>query len=195
MEFGYYLMIKEAEKLGIKYLCKCADYKNPLKYTGSGVYWRRLLKKHNIVDIKTTILGHYSNAQLLREAGEWWSKKLDIVKDKSWANLCEEIGDGGPTVVGRMRICNEILQQERLIYKDDNIPDGWRLGCLPKTPKSKEAIEKSRQFHLGRKRSAETRNKMCKAIRKKRITITCDICAKQITAQNLKRHQIKCSLM
>jgi hypothetical protein len=189
MEFGYYLMIKEAKSIGLKYLCKCADNKDPIKYRGSGVYWRRALKKHNISEIETTIIGHYPTAAELREAGIYYSEKYNVVRDKEWANLCEEIGDGGSTVLNKYRAyCASDLSQMKCFNRGEDLPDGWVLG-MPKYTKSKESIEKTRRFHLGRKRSEQTRENMKNSKRRERRKVCCDVCNKLITLQNLVRHQ------
>jgi hypothetical protein len=193
MDFGYYLMVKEAVGYNIKYLCKCADYKDPIKYKGSGVYWRRILAKHKC-DVSTTILGHYKTGAELRAAGIYYSKLYNIVEDSNWANLIDEIGDGGPTTRGKVRAYNQNTLKVKCFNSFEDIPAGWLPGNYPmgSRVKTKEAVEKTRQFHLGRKRSDETRQRMRNATRKKRATLTCCNCTKQITAQNLKRHQQKC---
>ena len=188
-------MIKEVEVDGkhLKYLCKCISWKDPHKYKGSGVYWRRFLKKHNLnsTDIKTTILGMYDKKEL-RIQGEKYSKLFNVTESTSWANLCDEIGDGGATTKTRKRIYNPITKEQKFIYKDEDIPAGWLRGS-PSWKKSKEAIESTANFHKGRKRSEETRERMRNSTRKKRVTVECEICHKQFTKQNIERHSKKCS--
>ena len=98
----YYLMVKEIEQTGLKYLCKRKQYKDPmdhLKYTGSGKLWRRILKAHPEYTIKTTVLGLYDKDDLLKY-GLYYSKLWNVVESKEWANLMEEKGDGGITHTG-----------------------------------------------------------------------------------------------
>lgn len=191
MEFGYFLMIKEAIGFNIKYLCKCADYKDPFVYKGSGVYWKKIITKYK-PEIKTTILGHYKTNNDLREAGIYYSKLFNIVEDSTWANLIEEIGDGGPTIKYKVRAYNlQNPTQVKYFNSVEDIPVGWKRGNLG-TKKTTESIYKTANWHRGRKRSQETRQKMKNAIRKKRVTVYCKYCAKYITPQNLVRHQIKC---
>ena len=40
-----WLMIKKHKITGLKYLCKTTG-KDPIKYLGSGTYWKRHLKEH-----------------------------------------------------------------------------------------------------------------------------------------------------
>lgn len=188
---GYHLMIKEAVGLGIKYLCKCGDYKDPYSYKGSGVYWRRILKKHN-PEIKTTILGYYETRESLREAGEFYSKKFNVVSDPLWANLIPEIGDGGSTTPGKVRAYDpQNPANQKYFDKIEDIPTNWIHGA-PKWIKNKDGVEKTRQSHLGRKRSEKTRENMRNSVRSKRKTIQCSKCSKDITPQNIKRHENTC---
>jgi ribosomal protein L44E len=189
MDFGYFLMVKEAVGLDIKYLCKCADYKDPYMYKGSGVYWKRVINKHSDVIIKTTVLGHYKTNEELRTAGIYYSKKYNIVEDASWANLIDEIGDGGSTTRGRIRAYNINNPKEIRCFKaESDIPTGWLRGNLG-FKKSQVSIDRTANWHRGRKRSAETRMKMKQSTRKQRLKINCDICGRSITTQNLVRHK------
>lgn len=96
----YYLMIKEIEQTGLKYLCKRKKHDNRpddhLEYKGSGVLWRRILNKHPEYTIKTTVLGCFEADELKRQ-GLYYSELYNIVESEEWANLINEIGDGGDT--------------------------------------------------------------------------------------------------
>ncbi len=58
--------------------------------------------------------------------------------------------------------------------------------------KNREGVEKSRQSHLGRKRPESTRENMRNSVRGKRMTVPCKLCGKEITPQNIKRHENIC---
>jgi hypothetical protein len=92
----HYLMLKIHNITGLKYLCKCSttDESYCYKYNGSGKYWKRHLKRHGI-DITTHILGVYDTNEALAEMGEHYSKILDVVESKEYANLIPETGQGG----------------------------------------------------------------------------------------------------
>lgn len=97
----YYLMIKEIEQTGLKYLCKRIEQSylgtdDHLSYKGSGTLWRKILRKHPEYTLKTTVLGLYSSDEL-KVSGAYYSKLWNIVESKEWANLIPEIGDGGVT--------------------------------------------------------------------------------------------------
>lgn len=135
-KMGYYLMIKEAVGLGVKYLCKCGDYKDPYVYRGSGVFWRKIINKHKC-EIQTTILGYYETKEQLREAGEYYSNLFNVVEDRAWANLIPEIGDGGPTTKGKFKCHNPNTLKELVVSSDEEIPDGWIKGGLPSPVKGR----------------------------------------------------------
>lgn len=133
---GYYLMVKEAVGLGIKYLCKCTDGRNPHEYRGSGILWRRIINKHGC-DIKTTVIGHYETNEELRKHGEYYSQLWNIVADKSWANLIPEIGDGGSTTKGKFKCHHPETLQELVVASEQQIPNGWVKGGKPSATKGK----------------------------------------------------------
>lgn len=91
-----YLYLKESP-LGLKYLGKTT--RSPFEYSGSGLYWKRHLKKHNFKnsDIKTTILFESFSKDELRLKGIYYSELYDIVSSNEWANIRPETGDGGDT--------------------------------------------------------------------------------------------------
>ena len=98
----HYLMLKTHCKTSLKYLCKKSTNKleECYSYLGSLKYWKKHLKKHG-KDIITEILEVCNTKEELTEKGIYWSKKLNVVKSEEYANLVEERGDGGPTMLGR----------------------------------------------------------------------------------------------
>lgn len=100
----YYLYLKESPK-GLKYLGK--TIKNPNTYSGSGLVWKRHLKKYNFSneDITTTILFETTSKEELKEMGIFYSKKFNIVENKVFANLIDEEGQGGKTLYGENHPC------------------------------------------------------------------------------------------
>ena len=87
-----HLYVKTHNQTGLKYFGKTIQ--DPFKYTGSGKYWRRHLKKHGY-DVSTEILGAFHDICLCKETAIRFSKENDIVKSSQWANLKEEELDGG----------------------------------------------------------------------------------------------------
>jgi hypothetical protein len=87
------LYLKESP-LGLRYL-GITSRKNPYKYKGSGVYWKKHLTHHNFsyIDIKTIILYQTYSKEKLKEKGLFYSKLYNIVESKKFANLCYESGE------------------------------------------------------------------------------------------------------
>lgn len=112
----HYLMIKTHNKTKLRYLCKkSTDNKNKcFTYKGSGLYWKKHLEKHG-ADITTEIIEECDSKQELTERGIYWSKKLNVVRSSEFANLVEERGDGGPTMLGRQITKEQKLKQGRAI--------------------------------------------------------------------------------
>jgi len=95
-------MVKTHCNTGLKYLCKKStdNIESCYTYTGSGKYWRNHLKKHGY-NIITKIIEICDSKKDLTEKGIYWSRKLNVVNSEEFANLVEERGDGGPTMLGR----------------------------------------------------------------------------------------------
>ena len=129
----YYLMIKEIEQTGLKYLCKRKQYKDVtdhLKYKGSGKLWRRTLNVHPEYTIKTTVIGLYDKNDLAKY-GLYYSTLYNIVDSKEWANLMPEVGDGGQTHKGTHPYINTTTNT--IVYRIE-CPEGF----IPFLNKQKE---------------------------------------------------------
>jgi len=92
-------MLKTHKITGLKYLCKTST-RNPFTYLGSGKYWKRHIKKHG-TQIHTSILEECLTRAELVMWGTFYSKLWNVVNSEDFANLVEERGDGGPTMLGR----------------------------------------------------------------------------------------------
>ncbi len=89
-----HLYVKTHNVTGLKYFGKTS--KNPLKYNGSGKYWKRHIRKHG-EDMTTDIIGSYTDQSLCTEDAIRFSILNDIVESPEWANLQIENGlDGAP---------------------------------------------------------------------------------------------------
>ena len=95
-----YLLVKEHNLTGLKYLCKksARSFDECKKYKGSGVYWKKHLAKHGN-DVSTTCLFVTKDKQEFKKIATKYSKEYDVVNSKQWANLIVEEGQGGNTVV------------------------------------------------------------------------------------------------
>lgn len=89
----YYLYIKKHNVTNLQYLGYTSS-SDPHKYTGSGTYWIRHLKKHGF-DYKTQILLATTDIDDIRSTGVFFSTLFGVVKSSEWANLKIENLDGG----------------------------------------------------------------------------------------------------
>lgn len=98
-----YLMIKHHEITGLKYLCKTTR-KDPIKYLGSGHYWKSHIKIHGKSHVKTTWFELFTNIDDLVETALALSENFDVVNSERWANLKAENGlDGGDSEFSTFR--------------------------------------------------------------------------------------------
>ena len=134
----FHLYIKTHNKTGLKYLGITTN-DNPEKYTGSGKYWKRHIKKHGN-DVNTEILLSTTDHFSFRENCRYYSKLFDIVASKQWANFITE--DGGSSLPIHLDTKNKISasnkgrkmwindgQQNKFIDKNDlNLWPDWIIG-------------------------------------------------------------------
>jgi len=107
-----YLYVKTHNKTGLKYFGKTTR-KDPFKYKGSGVYWKKHLKKHGN-DFTTEILGLFDNEILCSSFAIEFSIKNNIANSEEWANLKEENGlDGSPKGIKFCEEHKEKIRQSR----------------------------------------------------------------------------------
>lgn len=89
----YYLYIKKHIVTNLRYL-GYTNSADPHKYTGSGIYWLKHLKKHGF-RYETQILLATIDQEDIRNTGIFFSKLFGVVKSDDWANLKIESLDGG----------------------------------------------------------------------------------------------------
>jgi hypothetical protein len=90
-----YLYIKQHSVTGLKYFGKTTK-NDPVKYLGSGIHWKRHIKKHGIEHVITLWYQSFDNEESLVEYATKFSQQNNIVESKGWANLKGENGlDGG----------------------------------------------------------------------------------------------------
>jgi hypothetical protein len=89
-----YLYAKQHNVTGFRYFGKTT--KDPYKYCGSGLHWKRHLKKHGN-DVTTTWVMAYTDKETLVKEALFFSAVYDIVISNEWANAKPENGlDGWP---------------------------------------------------------------------------------------------------
>jgi hypothetical protein len=149
-----FFLYHKVSPMGLNYLG--ITHKDPFKYRGSGVYWRKHLKSHNfkLDDIETIILFETNDYKELCEKGKYYSKLYDVVNSEDWANLIPETGEN--SVLG-------MKHSEETKKKMSESRKGKLVG--EKNPMfgklvSKETRKKISKSNTGQKRSEETKNKL-----------------------------------
>lgn len=154
----YYLYLKESPN-GLKYLGK--TIKDPHQYSGSGIVWRRHLKKYGFSndDIQTTVLFETTSKEELKEMGVFFSETLDIVKSKVFANLIVEEGQGGKTLYGENHPCHSFKERVSEYWSVEN-REKQSLKMKINNPSKREDVkEKLKILATGRKFSDEVNKK------------------------------------
>jgi len=125
-----WLYIKQHKVSGLKYFGKTT--RDPIKYNGSGVYWKRHLITHGS-EITTLWSQLFNNKESLIEYALNFSQENNIVDSTEWANLIIENGlDGGNFPgVGKGRVMSEETKQK------------LRLANLGKKQSKESGIAKS----------------------------------------------------
>lgn len=85
-----YLYIKQHTVTGLKYFGR--TIKNPFVYKGSGVYWRRHIKKHGDQHVVTLEVYGFDTQEQCTEFALKFSNQHNIVESKEWANQIPEDG-------------------------------------------------------------------------------------------------------
>jgi hypothetical protein len=98
----FYLYLKKHNETGLKYLGYTKN--NPIKYKGSGIYWKRHISQYGY-NVITEILFQSNSIDEISKMGKYYSNLWDIVNNKEFANLCEEdgnkvYGNANPNFIG-----------------------------------------------------------------------------------------------
>lgn len=86
-----YLYIKQHALTGLLYFGQTSK-SDPVSYLGSGLYWKRHIKTHGEEHVVTLWYELFTNKEELTSFAIQFSKDLNIVESKSWANLTVENG-------------------------------------------------------------------------------------------------------
>ena len=168
-----YLYVKTHNKTGLKYLGKTQS-RDPHKYPGSGVYWTAHLKKHGH-DYVTEIIQECQTKEELRKWGLYYSNLWNIVESNAWANLKEEVGDGGRQSeevrkrIGEAGKGRTPWNKGKQVWNDE---ERKKIGERNKArgPQSPETIAKRILKNTGKTRSEEQRKRSSEAQKGKILT-------------------------
>lgn len=103
LSVAIYLLIKQHNSTGLKYLCKheAQSFDDCVKYRGSGVYWTKHIKKHGN-NVSTECIFITESKELFKKVATDYSLKFDVVNSQGWANLTIEEGQGGNTIINKV---------------------------------------------------------------------------------------------
>lgn len=166
-----YLYIKQHSNTGLKYF-GITTRKDPIKYLGSGKYWRNHIKKHGTAYVITLWIQLFEDQESLTDFALLFSEHWDIVNSKEWANMVPEYGinKGGPHFSGRK---HSEETRAKLSFASSNITEENRA--------KKSAARK------GKVNSTETKEKISSS-HLKLPKLCCPYCGKICSQANPKTY-------
>jgi hypothetical protein len=91
------LLVMTHNVTGLRYFCKTSRLDEIKYYKGSGIYWKRHLKKHGR-NVSVNVIGIYHDKQECMDVAKQFSQQNKIGTNPEWANLIPENGlDGAPS--------------------------------------------------------------------------------------------------
>jgi hypothetical protein len=91
------LLVMTHNVTGLRYFCKTSRLDELCYYKGSGVYWKRHLRKHGR-NVSVDVIGVYHDKQECMDVAKQFSQENMIGANPAWANLIPENGlDGAPS--------------------------------------------------------------------------------------------------
>jgi hypothetical protein len=160
-----YLYVKTHNATGLKYFGKTTN-KSPEKYKGSGLLWKRHIKKYGY-DVSTEIVASFENELECQEFALAFSKQNNIVASEDWANLREENGtDGAPFGHEGHVFTEEELNKISISSKNKWKDPDFRSKMLEK---QRESWTEERKFNLSKKLTGMKRPKHSDAMRGRKL--------------------------
>ena len=157
-----YLYIKRHCSTGMMYFGKTSK-KDPYAYNGSGVIWKRHIKKHG-GDIETLWVEQFDDDELLEEFAILFSEFYDIVNSTNWANLIVENGKDGWTHGSKRsrETCEKmsISAKNRPLVSDETKRKLSEMAKGHNRKHNQETKDKLSKANLGKVLSEETRKRM-----------------------------------
>jgi len=138
-----YLMIKQHQITGKKYFCKTTR-NNPIKYLGSGKYWKSHIQKYGKQYIETKWYKLFTNIDELVSFALNFSYENNIVESDDWANLIFENGlDGGSnseTISEQTKIKMSLAQTGKVMSIESSIKKSIANNGQSRTKQQKNNI-------------------------------------------------------
>jgi hypothetical protein len=162
-----YLYIKQHTVTGKLYFGKTTRV-DPVKYPGSGTYWKLHLKVHGKKNVKTLWISDlFLDFEDLKEFALFVSEEFDIIKSDRWANLIFEDGIGG---VSGMKHSTETKLKIGLAHKNKPKTADHRSKISASSKGKSKSIEHRANVSkglTGKKQSLETHEKRANSNRGK----------------------------
>jgi hypothetical protein len=215
---AYHLYTKRHLLTGLKYFGYTEKAPDPIKYSGSGAYWKKHLKIHGKQHVITDDLWTFDNQEECKLFAERFSIENDIVNSSLWANCIPETGAEtgsgmkgksqsdyqkkrvSETQKGRLR-----TQREINLGKESRSKTYSKLGYMhpnrgiKRSQATIELISKNHADMTGQnnpmhgKQHSEKSKELLSIAAKNRKKITCEHCLTSIDASNYHRwHGDKC---
>lgn len=178
---------------GLKYFGK-TERTDVDKYTGSGLYWKRHLKKYGN-DVKTEVVFQSNDIDEIKNYAIQYSIEHDIVNSDEWANLKEELGtDGGSLKEWHTEESRKKMSENRKGKVGRSA--GWKHTEETKEKMSISAKKRGapvgawkkghETWNKGKKHKPESIEKL-KSSLKNQAKYTCEHCGKETTGGNFTR--------
>lgn len=137
-----WLYVKRHKVTGLRYFGKTT--KDPLKYNGSGKYWKRHLEKHGNL-IETVKLWNFEDQNSCSKFALQFSVDNNIVESEDWANLQNENGLDGWTAgnprVSRTRRSDLGTKRKPYSYTPEGLAKMKRPQTFEHKRKRSEALK------------------------------------------------------
>jgi hypothetical protein len=167
-----WLYIKKHNLTGLMYFGRTTE-KDPIKYRGSGTYWKRHIKIHGN-DVTTLWVHLYTDKHLIKEEATAFSYSHDIINSNKWANLTIEDGINGSAKGRKTKPCTEETKNKiSQALKNSKLPRGMqgkshtadtknkiKEAIIAKGGRSESTKQKIREANVGKVLSAEIRQKI-----------------------------------
>jgi hypothetical protein len=159
------LAVKELN--GVKYLCKSvkSDFD---RYTGSGEYWKKIVKKYGKKNIKTLwVSDWFTCPHHIQQFALMYSEYNQVVESDEWANLKAENGiDGGAMSRESVEKTLETKRQNGTMNSSNlGVETKRKNGTLTRSPETRRKIFESKLANgsIGRTEEslAKQRETMC----------------------------------
>ena len=192
-----YLYVKQHIVTGLLYF-GVTRQKNPLKYKGSGVYWKKHLSKYGN-NVKTLEVWGFDDINICSDFAWKFSKDNDIVESEAWANLIPENGTDGTTGIDNTRNIDYVKTHANIKNKTYEQIYGPERAAILKQSRSESnkrtkrgvqmsELQRAKRRHPYGPRSDEFKSKLSLIARSRpKVSAVCPHCGKQGVLRSLKR--------